>query len=71
MTKFGNTMLLISAIALALAYAFMEIQVIRASKKKKTESRANTKTTSVGKAHIGGDWELIKTDGTKFSHKDL
>ena len=70
-TKFGNTMLIISAIALALAYAYMEIQVIRANKKKKPEARVNKQTTGVGKAHIGGDWELIATDGTKFSNKDL
>lgn len=70
-SKFGNTMLIISAMALALAYAYMEIQVIRANKKRKPESRANTPTTGVGKAHIGGDWELMSTDGKMVSNKDL
>ena len=48
-------MLLASAIALALAYAYMEIQVIRANKKKKTDSSVLRQTGS-GKAQIGGEW---------------
>jgi cytochrome oxidase Cu insertion factor (SCO1/SenC/PrrC family) len=71
-TKFGNTMLLISVLALLMAYAYMEVQIIRAnSKKKKSESKANTKVTGVGKAQIGGEWELIGTDGKPVSSKDL
>lgn len=70
-TKFGNAMLIISAIALALAYLYMEIQVIRANKKKKPEAKAAAKVTGVGKAHIGGDWELVDTNGKPFSNKDL
>lgn len=64
-------MLIISAIALALAYAYMEIQVIRANKKKSGESRVNNKTTGVGKAKIGGDWTLLGTDNKPFTSKDL
>ena len=70
-TKFGNTMLLIAAIALALAYAYMEIQIIRTDKKKKPEQKAGSKVTGVGKAQIGGDWELISTEGKPFSNKEL
>lgn len=70
-TKFGNTMLLISAMTLALAYAYMQIQIVRSNKKKKSESKAGSKVTAVGKAQIGGDWELIDTDGKPFSNKDL
>jgi hypothetical protein len=55
-TKFGNTMLLVSALCLAMAYAYMEIQVVRANKKKKVEGGALAKVTAVGKAQIGGDW---------------
>ena len=49
-------MLIISAIALGLAYAYMEIQIVRANKKKKPETKAVSKVAGVGKAHIGGDW---------------
>jgi len=55
-TKFGNTMLMVSAISLLLAYAFMEIQVVRANNKKKKSESAVARVTGVGKAHIGGDW---------------
>ena len=61
-------MLLISALALAMAYAYMEIQIIRSNKKKTPESRVNAKVTGVGKAQIGGDWELLGTDGKLFSN---
>lgn len=54
-SKFGNTMLLASALALALAYAYMEIQVIRANKKKKSDT-ALVRQTGSGKAQIGGEW---------------
>lgn len=70
-SKLGTTLLIISAIGLALAYIYMEIQVIRANKKKKPESRATAKVTGVGKAQIGGPWELLGTDGKTFSNKDL
>jgi hypothetical protein len=70
-SKFGTTILIISAIALVIAYIYMEIQVIRANKKKKPESRATAKVTGVGKAQIGGDWQLISTDGKPLSNKDL
>ena len=46
--------MLMSALALLLAYAYMEIQVIRSNKKKGVESRAKAKVTGVGKAQIGG-----------------
>ena len=59
-SKFGNTMLIASALALALAYAYMEIQVIRANKKKKTDT-ALVKQTGSGKAQIGGEWQLTDT----------
>lgn len=49
-------MLLMSALALLVAYAYMEIQVIRANKKNKPEGRVLNKITGVGKAQIGGDW---------------
>lgn len=70
-TKFGNTMLLVSALCLAMAYAYMEIQVVRANKKKKVEGGALAKVTAVGKAQIGGDWELIGVDGKPFSSEEL
>jgi hypothetical protein len=53
-------MLLASALALALAYAYMEIQVIRANKNKKTDTSL-VKQTGIGKAQIGGDWQLLDT----------
>jgi hypothetical protein len=70
-SSFGTNMLIISALALILAYIYMEIQVIRANKKKKPESKAAVKVKGVGKAQIGGPWELIGTDGKPFSNKDL
>ena len=69
-SKFGNTMLIASALALALAYAYMEIQVIRANKKKKTDT-ALVKQTGSGKAQIGGEWQLTDTEGKTFGSKDL
>ena len=45
--------------------------MIRANKKKSPESRATAKVTGVGKAQIGGDWELLGTDGKPFSSKNL
>lgn len=70
-SSFGTTILIISALALLLAYIYMEIQVVRANKKKKPEARSASKVTGVGKAQIGGPWELIGTDGKPFSNKDL
>ena len=61
-------MLLGSAIALALAYAYMEIQIIRANKKKKSSL---VKQTGSGKAQIGGEWNLFDTEGKPFGNKDL
>jgi protein SCO1 len=63
-------MLLGSAIALALAYAYMEIQVIRANKKKKPDTSLVRQTGS-GKAQIGGDWQLIDTEGKPFGSSNL
>lgn len=45
--------------------------MIRANKKKSPESRATAKVTGVGKAQIGGEWELLGTDGKTFSSKNL
>ena len=64
-------MLIISVIALALSYLYMEIQIIRSNKNKKPEARAISKVTGVGKAQIGGDWKLISTEGESFSNEDL
>jgi protein SCO1/2 len=64
-------MLIISAVALAMAYAYMEIQVIRANKKKSSLARVNNKATGVGKAKIGGDWSLLDTNNKPFNSKDL
>lgn len=63
-------MLLASGLALALAYAYMEIQVIRANKKKKSDSSLVRQTGS-GKAQIGGEWHLTDTEGKQFSSQDL
>lgn len=63
-------MLLGSAIALALAYAYMEIQIIRANKKKKTDSTL-VKQVGSGKAQIGGEWHLTDTEGKPFGSNDL
>lgn len=63
-------MLLGSAIALALAYAYMEIQIIRANKKKKSDTSLVRQTGS-GKAQIGGEWNLVDTEGKPFGSKDL
>lgn len=63
-------MLLASAIALALAYAYMEIQIIRANKQKKRDSSL-VRQTGAGKAQIGGDWQLVDTDGKPFGNSEL
>lgn len=64
-------MLIISAISLALAYLYMEIQVVRTNKKKKPGVQPSSNVSGVGKAQIGGDWELLGVDGKPFSSKDL
>lgn len=71
-SKFGSAMLMASAMALLLAYAYMEIQLIRSSKNKKKEgSAAISKIVGVGKAQIGGDWTLTDTNGKPFGSAEL
>lgn len=62
-SKMGTSLLIGSAMALLLAYAYMEIQVIRANKRKKQDGAAVAKVAGVGKAHIGGEWKLLNTKG--------
>ncbi len=64
-------MLGISAVCLVLAYAVMEIQSLRAEKKKSSNLQGNAVVTASGKAHIGGDWQLTDTSGKTLSNKDL
>lgn len=61
----------ISVVALLIAYGMMEVQGIRADKKMDKSITGLTKVTSSGKANIGGEWELIDTNGKKFGSKDL
>jgi protein SCO1/2 len=49
----------------------MEVQFMRAANSKKSKAEGAKKVISKGKAHIGGDWQLIGTDGKPVSHKDF
>lgn len=52
-SKFGNSMLFGSALALLIAYVYMQVQVIRANKQKKKDISL-IKQVASGKAQIGG-----------------
>ena len=49
----------------------MEVQFMRAANAKNSPAEGAKKVVAKGKAHIGGDWELIGTDGKNVSSKDF
>jgi len=66
-----KTIFIYSFAAIVVALAYYSINSIVSEKNKQVQVRRSGKVTYVGKANIGGHWQLINTEGEEFGSSQL